>query len=85
MLLVCMSTPYPQDCFGGCTDPTQGFYGFIDEVGTAIYVGCAAFLLRERLYSPHRLPAVTVFCGVQGDIIIIHRDHTSLHCGAAVM
>lgn len=22
----------PQDCFGGCTDPSQGFYGFMDEV-----------------------------------------------------
>jgi hypothetical protein len=21
-----------QDCFGGCTDPSQGFYGTIDEV-----------------------------------------------------
>ena len=21
-----------QDCFGGCTDPSQGFYGAMDEV-----------------------------------------------------
>jgi hypothetical protein len=21
-----------QDCFGGCTDPSQGFYGMMDEV-----------------------------------------------------
>jgi hypothetical protein len=21
-----------QDCFGGCTDPSQGFYGVMDEV-----------------------------------------------------
>jgi hypothetical protein len=21
-----------QDCFGGCTDPEQGFYGMMDEV-----------------------------------------------------
>ncbi len=21
-----------QDCFGGCTDPEQGFYGLMDEV-----------------------------------------------------
>lgn len=21
-----------QDCFGGCTDPSQGFYGIMDEM-----------------------------------------------------
>jgi hypothetical protein len=24
--------PTPQDCFAGCTDPNQGFYGYMDEV-----------------------------------------------------
>lgn len=24
--------PFPQDCFGGCTDPSQGFHGLLDEV-----------------------------------------------------
>lgn len=24
--------PHAQDCFGGCTDPSQGFNGMLDEV-----------------------------------------------------
>ena len=28
----CTHTLLLQDCFGGCTDPSQGFYGSMDEV-----------------------------------------------------
>jgi hypothetical protein len=30
--------PVPQDCFGGCTDSTQGFYGMMDEVGGGVHL-----------------------------------------------
>ena len=30
-------TPHAQDCFGGCTDPSQGFNGMLDEVRCMIW------------------------------------------------
>ena len=29
-----------QDCYGGCTDSTQAFYGLMDEVGLTVTYLC---------------------------------------------
>jgi hypothetical protein len=52
-----------QDCFGGCTDPSQGFYGRMDEVGGCWLVGlvlawCVTLLPRFVLTSLQRRPRV---------------------------
>ena len=46
-----------QDCFGGCTDASQGFYGTMDEVGGVAHpVGLASYVFISRGASGAAMP-----------------------------
>lgn len=40
-----------QDCFGGCTDPSQGFYGVMDEVRLWKVVRSQADILKHMRWA----------------------------------
>jgi hypothetical protein len=44
-----------QDCFGGCTDADQGFYGYMDEVCQLPAVSCADMAPQFHAQCPNIL------------------------------
>ena len=53
-----------QDCYGGCTDASQAFYGLMDEVCAVVSVSLTQLHLdTTSVWQPSRHPQVLLCCG----------------------
>ena len=70
-----------QDCYGGCTDAGQGFYGLLDEVSPAAFLFLC--LAPASMYILHSWPEQPCHCCCQSSTAVL-RVLCNAHTGIAL-